>query len=394
MKKIFFVTFLIPLLLLTSSSAEAKTIETEVITEQELLKIPLSPGFVSPDDAWGMFFLDGANNPYDFIESNPSIGDGSLYILPFEEPATVGTNDKFVGTLFLNQQISELNEFSYDFKIGQGGTAVNAPKFYARIYTAFGESPTNTFYDCRYELAPTTGSTSSYTTISFDPTNTYSVTTRGTSPYPCPDSPVDMDLIEPGSFITQIGFQLDTDTGDDGLDGYFDNFILDTTTKKTIYDFELNFPEPSTSNQSGQSGRRVRLVCNDPHASNFANTRFGRHTPSLCRYDTRVVEQQNCSESFTETLQRGDRDGQPAGYNNGNTFITQVAQLQSFINILLEPLFGPQASGPIDGIFGPSTQLGVQRLQYHLNQLFPDTTLSLDGIVGPNTREVMNRICL
>ena len=64
------------------------------------------------------------------------------------------------------------------------------------------------------------------------------------------------------------------------------------------------------------------------------------------------------------------------------------------MNRLLLDEYGNQASGPIDGIFGPLTKQGVQRLQTRLNQLLPDITpLVIDGIVGPLTKEAINMSC-
>lgn len=64
------------------------------------------------------------------------------------------------------------------------------------------------------------------------------------------------------------------------------------------------------------------------------------------------------------------------------------------MNRLLLDECGNQASGTIDGIFGPLTKQGVKRLQNRLNQRLPDMTpLAIDGIVGPFTKAAINQSC-
>ena len=58
----------------------------------------------------------------------------------------------------------------YDFLIGPGGTAADANEFYLNVYANFGVSDNDKFYDCRYNIVPTSGSTASFTTVSYDPT--------------------------------------------------------------------------------------------------------------------------------------------------------------------------------------------------------------------------------
>jgi peptidoglycan hydrolase-like protein with peptidoglycan-binding domain len=91
-------------------------------------------------------------------------------------------------------------------------------------------------------------------------------------------------------------------------------------------------------------------------------------------------------------MKNGDRNGNFSSYNQGT--ITQVNLLQTHMNRLLLDEYGNQASGPVDGIFGPLTKRGVERLQNRLNELLSTMTpLDIDGIVGPFTKAAINMSC-
>ncbi|MCD8527986.1 MAG: peptidoglycan-binding protein, partial [Candidatus Pacebacteria bacterium] len=96
---------------------------------------------------------------------------------------------------------------------------------------------------------------------------------------------------------------------------------------------------------------------------------------------------------ITNNMKQGDRDGRMSTYNRG--IVTQIHILQGHMNRLLLDEYGQQASGPVDGIFGPLTKRGVERLQRRLNQLLEGkiTPLVIDGIVGPFTRAAINMSC-
>lgn len=178
------------------------------------------------------------SSPYEFNTDESSIGVGSLYVLPISS----NPSDKFIGENFLNKPIDDVESISYDFKIGSGGDEADKVHFYMNVYANFGESADDKFYDCRYNIVPTVGSTSGFTTVTFDPSLTYPVTTRGgtsASPYTCPASPAEMDLLSPGSNIRAFALNVgDTSVNDQNLDGYLDNVIVDTTSGVTTYDFE------------------------------------------------------------------------------------------------------------------------------------------------------------
>jgi hypothetical protein len=181
--------------------------------------------------------------------------------------------------------------------------------------------------------------------------------------------------------------------------------------------------------------------CRDTEASNYS--RFGEHKQSKCTYpptqnpvstennlntlDNFYYNPQNLSDYTTnanantddyysgmidyssdfnplggesctpelivsDKMKRGDKNGQYSSYNKG--IVTQIHILQAHMNRLLLDEYGKQASGPVDGLFGPLTQRGVERLQQRLNVLIPKMKpLKIDGIVGPFTRDAINHSC-
>lgn len=186
-----------------------------------------------------MFNRDtSTDTPYRFDSAEASLGDGSLHVLP------IGANaaDKMIAENFINTAMADVDEISYDFMIGSGGVEADKVHFYMNVYANFGESDDLKFYDCRYNVVPTVGSTSGFTTVTFDPTLAYDVTTRGgasASPYPCPAVPADMDLVSAGSNIRAFALNVgDTSASDEGLDGYLDNVVTVVNGEETTYDFE------------------------------------------------------------------------------------------------------------------------------------------------------------
>ncbi len=178
------------------------------------------------------------DTPFEFNTDESSIGDGSLYV----EPISSNASDKFIGENFINAQVADVNSISYDFQIGDAGEESDANQFYMSVYANFGVSDDNKFYDCRYNVVPTTGSTTDFTTVTFDPTQSYDVTTRGgasASPYTCPSVPADMDTLSSGSNVRVFALNVgDTSTSDEGLDGYLDNVVVDLDSDVTTSDFE------------------------------------------------------------------------------------------------------------------------------------------------------------
>ena len=181
------------------------------------------------------------STPYEFNNDAQSIGTGSLYVLPISATPSA----KFIAENFINTPIANTNSISYDFKIGGGGDESDKVHFYMNVYANFGVSDDLKFYDCRYNVIPTIGSTAGFTTVTFDPSQAYPVTQRTgaqASPFTCPPVPADMDTLSTGSNIRAFALSVgDTSASDTGLDGYLDKVVVDLDTDLTTYDFE---PEP------------------------------------------------------------------------------------------------------------------------------------------------------
>lgn len=185
-----------------------------------------------------MFNRDASTTtPFLFDTDEHSIGSGAAHILP------IGSNpsDKFIAEYFAQALMGDVDSFSYDFNIGAGGAAADANKFYLNIYANFATSSPTKFYDCRYNIIPTSGVVNGWTTVTFDPTQSYSAVKHVSSPANCPAKPADMG---PNAVIRAFAINVgDTTISDTGLDGYLDNVIL-TTTDNTftqevrIFDFE------------------------------------------------------------------------------------------------------------------------------------------------------------
>lgn len=201
-----------------------------------------------------MFGRDPSNaTPFSFVISNQSIGMGSLYVAPLSNVAA----KKFIGEYFIITPIADINTVAYDFKIGAGGLVTQEEQFYMNVYANFGVSDDLKYYDCRYDVIPTIGSKDGYTTVTFDPTANYPVTKRGgasASPFNCPTSPAAMDSLSAGSNIRAFALNMgDTSVNDFGLDGYFDNVVVNLESGVTIYDFEPILT-PTTKNECKKDG--------------------------------------------------------------------------------------------------------------------------------------------
>lgn len=175
------------------------------------------------------------STPFEFNKDAKSIGQGSLYVKPIGSNAS----DKFIGENFLQKPLSDITSISYDFQLGSGLDAAKADQFYMSVYANFAESDPLKFYDCRYSVVPTTGSDSSFTTVTFDPTQSYTVATRGSSnpsPHACPATPADMG---PGAMVRVFALNVgDSSTADQGVHGYLDNVVVATSTDTTVYNFD------------------------------------------------------------------------------------------------------------------------------------------------------------
>lgn len=215
-----------------------------------------------------MFARDLTNAvPYEFSFDAASTGFGSLYVPPLAGiPAK-----KFIGELFLVSPMADIETISYDFQMGAGES--NKDQYYANVYANFGVSSPTKFYDCRYDILPATGSSSEFTTVTFDPQGTYPVTRRGgaaASPFPCPASPAAMG---PGATLRAFTLNIgDTLASDTGYDGYFDNVVVTTTSGVTTYDFEPELPQTADACKNGGWQNYGGLFRNQGLCIKFVNT--------------------------------------------------------------------------------------------------------------------------
>lgn len=191
-------------------------------------------------EGW-MFNRDASTStPYEFNADTAAIGQGSLYVAPIS--GSVASN-KFIAENFLLSDVADIDSVSYDYKIGPNGVAADYDQFYMNVYANFGVSSPTKFYDCRYAVLATSGSTSSFTTLTFDTDSAYPVTTRAggdPSPFVCPSVPSAMGA---GATIRAFAINVgDTSLGDAGVDGYIDNVVVNSVNGVTTYDFEPVIP--------------------------------------------------------------------------------------------------------------------------------------------------------
>lgn len=194
-----------------------------------------------------MFNRDsGTSTPFEFNDDQASTGEGSLYIPPIGANAS----DKFVAEHFAFVPLLALGSVTYDFKIAETGQASDAQQFYMNVYANFGSSSPTKFYDCRYDVVPQTGSTTDFTTVTFDPTKAYPVTTSASSPHECPAVPADMTDLEIRSIVRAVAINVgDSSANDVGVSGYIDNVAVDYKLVEIAYDFEPKATTPPNDDE-------------------------------------------------------------------------------------------------------------------------------------------------
>lgn len=186
---------------------------------------------VTPSNPQGWIFNGDPTTatPYEFSEAEFSTGEGSLYVNPIGD---TNPRDKFIAALPLGIPVADLDSVSYDFLIAGDGTVVDANQFYLNVYTNLPGS--TTFYDCRFDYVPTAGSTTDFTTATFDATATPTAIAGAN----CPATLAEMVA---GSTVKFIAVNVgDTSTNDTGLAGYLDNVIVNINGDSNAYDFEQN----------------------------------------------------------------------------------------------------------------------------------------------------------
>jgi hypothetical protein len=187
--------------------------------------------------------------PYTFNTAAASIGVGSLYVQPIgATPA-----NKFIGEFYMQTPIASVNSISYDFKVGAGSPQANAHEhFYMNVYATYGTSSPTKFYDCRYNIVPTSGSMAAFTTVTFNPANAYPVATHSSNPpSSCPASPAAMG---PGAKIRVIALNVgDTSINDLGLSGHLDKVVVNLVGDTTTYNFDP-YAVPATMDDCKNGG--------------------------------------------------------------------------------------------------------------------------------------------
>lgn len=190
----------------------------------------------------------------------------------------------------------------------------------------------------------------------------------------------------------ESGFRQYTDSGNvlRALGRYIGIFQIDEIIHDSIAK-SLGFDIYTTS---GNIGYAAYIYKNE--GSNPWRNCAKKYTPPVITHNKKKavsVDIQNvlgsgqCSLDLliTEKIKLSDRDNQSK--------TTQVALLQKHINRILAGKY-QQPAGPEDGIFGPLTKQGVERLQKALNETLElEKPLIIDGIVGPFTRRAINNSC-
>lgn len=187
------------------------------------------------DPGWYFDRDPTTSTDYEFTTDEAGIGVGSLYV-----PAIgADPSDKFIAEHFVNTPLADVDSVSFDFLMGEDSDASDVRQFYMNVYANFGSSDDLKFYDCRYNVVATVGSTTSWSTVAFNPEQAYPVTTRTGASHTCPAVPAGMDSLDPGSNIRAYSLNVgDTSANDSGLSGYLDKVVVATTSNTVTYDFE------------------------------------------------------------------------------------------------------------------------------------------------------------
>jgi hypothetical protein len=191
---------------------------------------------VTPSNLAGWTVLPDGSVPVSWSPATAAIGSGSLQFGPIS-----GANpaNKFVMFAPYNGLVSDLTSIGYSFYIDPA-SPVGADNFYINVYVdsiANGIGTFATFYDCRYDWVPASGTTGAWNTVSIASGGSW--TSVGN---PLGSCPATLAAMPAGSVVRFIAFNGGQSTASDaGLAGGFDNVVLTTTGGVTTYDFE---PDP------------------------------------------------------------------------------------------------------------------------------------------------------
>ena len=193
-----------------------------------------NPVVINGDECDWLFQRDTSTSTvHEFTTEAASIGAGSVKAGPISANAA----DKFIAEYFAGVPVADLQSVAYDFQIAGDGVVGDAQQFYMNIYANFDDSD-DFFPHCRFDVIPTTGSITDFTTVNFATTDNVPVTPRN-SGGPLPTCPATLAEMPDGSHVRAIALNVgDTSASDEGLAGFLDNVKVTTTAGTTTFDFE------------------------------------------------------------------------------------------------------------------------------------------------------------
>ena len=193
---------------------------------------------VTPANLHGWSIAPDGNVSYAFVSGPASIGKGSLQFSAINNDASA-PNEKFIMASPYTGLVSDLTGFTYDFYIAAAGAsgATAYKQFYVNVYvdsSANGIGTTASFYDCRYDSVPTTGTVGTWNTHGFTQTSTWTNVAS-----PLAGCPATLALLPAGSKVILIVLNGgDSTNSDQGLAGGFDKVVISAAGDVTTYDFE------------------------------------------------------------------------------------------------------------------------------------------------------------
>ena len=221
-----------------------------VSAQQGADTVTVTGNTTSQENTKGWIFNRDAGNatPIQFVGGTSSVGAGSLYVEPLSD--TVAAK-KFIGENFIFTKMSDLSTISVDYKLGP---ATSATQVYMNVYANYGSSADNNYYDCRYDVVAMGGSVSNFSTLTFDPNESHTVTTRSGSAA-CPAKPAAMGE---HAKVRAYGINLGgTSLSDAGMSAYFDKSVVTTMAGSVVYDFEPLPPVAPDSVRINKNGTAV-----------------------------------------------------------------------------------------------------------------------------------------
>ncbi|MFN3257696.1 MAG: HYR domain-containing protein [Ilumatobacter sp.] len=229
-----------------SPTVSAETTTTVVTSDEN--PTPAQVAAAEPSSGWNIGRDGGFITPFEFVDGVSSIGDGALRVGPIGNDLK-GPADKFISEYVIGVETSEFASISFDVLVDTPTPAADANEFYLNIYTSapVGDPLYSAFYNCRFDVVPTTAPTGAFRTVSLAAADTTvvdgSLNVVPRNGYACPTSISGMPA---GSVLSFVSLNVgDTSTSDQDVAGYFDNVVIEIGADTEIFDFEA--PEPAAS---------------------------------------------------------------------------------------------------------------------------------------------------